>query len=110
MNKNGFSLLETIVVCVIVAILAGISIPIYIGYVNNQRQSTVTNLVQTAAAAANANYRRTGTALTNGSITPNSDPLNLFFNGSTYTMTVSGNMIKVSETRSSPKKDSATYY
>ena len=97
-DNSGFSLIETLVVCVIVAILASVAIPIYIGYVNNQKQSTVNNLAETAAAAANIQWRRTGVALTdNASVTPNTAPLNLYFNATNYTVAVSGVNIIVTD-------------
>lgn len=107
-NNFGFTLIEAVVVSVIVAILAAVAIPIYSGFIADQRVTTVSNLAETAAASANAYHRRTGTVLT-GSILPNTTPLFLYFNGSAYTMTVNGDSIKVSETQSSPKIKSAAY-
>ena len=96
-DAGGFSLVEALVVCVIVAILAGAAIPIYIGYVNNQKQTTVNNLAETAAAAANAYWRRSGVALTTGNVVPNQPPLNLYFNATNYTVAVSGSNIVVTD-------------
>jgi type IV pilus assembly protein PilA len=80
-DKKGFSLIEMIVVCVIVAILAAVSVPLYLGYINNQRWSTVNNLAQTGAAAANAYVRRTGAD-------PTLAQLNLFYDSTSYTVAV----------------------
>ena len=108
-GKKGFSLIETLVVCVIVGILAAVSIPMYIGYVNNQRQVTVANLAETAAAAGNACYRRTGTILTITPILKNAAPLNLYFNDVKYSITLAGDSIIVSEVASGGKRASAAY-
>ena len=95
-NKKAFSLIETLVVCVIVGILAAVSIPMYIGYVKDQRQTTVNNLAETAAASANAYLRRTGN-FTAGDVTN----LGLYYNSTKYPITVSGNNIVVNESGTS---------
>jgi len=59
-KKNGFTLVEVIVVAVIVLILSAVAIPLYNGYIRDARWNTVTNLAETAAADANAHFRRTG--------------------------------------------------
>jgi prepilin-type N-terminal cleavage/methylation domain-containing protein len=59
-NQKGITLVEIIVVAVIVGILSSVGIPIYAGYIRDQRQSTVDNFAETAGAAANAYVRRTG--------------------------------------------------
>jgi prepilin-type N-terminal cleavage/methylation domain-containing protein len=59
-NQNGVTLVEIIVVAVIVGILSSIGIPLYAGYIRDQRQTTVDNFAETAGAAANAYVRRTG--------------------------------------------------
>jgi len=107
-SKKGFSLIETLVVCVIIGILAAVSIPLYMGYVNNQRQTTVDNLAETAAAAGNAYWRRTGADLTAGDITPNTTPLNLYFNNTKYQLTVSGtNIVATDRSKTSITKSVA---
>jgi len=63
--KKGFTLVEVIVVAVIVLIISAIAIPMYNGYINQTRQETVQNLAETAAAEANAIWRRTGSNPTN---------------------------------------------
>jgi Tfp pilus assembly protein PilE len=44
------------------AALAAIAVPFYLNYVNNARQETVDNMAESAAAAANAYYRKTNAA------------------------------------------------
>jgi prepilin-type N-terminal cleavage/methylation domain-containing protein len=89
-SQKGFTLIETIVVGVIIVILAAIAIPLYSGFLRDARQNTVDNLAQTAAAAANAYYRKTGDqnppALTN---------LSLFYDSSEYLITVGASDITV---------------
>jgi prepilin-type N-terminal cleavage/methylation domain-containing protein len=98
-DNKGFSLVETLVVCVIVAVLAAVSIPLYNGYVTNQRWSTVNNLAETAAAAANAQWRRINADLPATSpVVPNTSPLNLYFNATNYTVEIlAGGSIKVTD-------------
>lgn len=53
-KKRGFTLVEVIVVAVIVAILAGVSVPLYLGYINNSRTNQATNAAGSAASFVNA--------------------------------------------------------
>jgi prepilin-type N-terminal cleavage/methylation domain-containing protein len=95
---RGFTFVEMIVAAVIVAVLAAVAIPMYRGYVLGQRQATVDNLAQTAGAAANAYWRRTGIPLTNDAFLPgNSGKLNLYYSTTSYSITVSGNAINVKD-------------
>jgi prepilin-type N-terminal cleavage/methylation domain-containing protein len=59
-STRGFTLTEVLVVGAIVAIMTAVAVPVYTGYVRNQRQEMVENLAQAAAVAANAYFRRTG--------------------------------------------------
>lgn len=52
--QKGFTLVEVIVVAVIVAILAGVSIPLYLGYINNSRENAAANAAGSAASFAAA--------------------------------------------------------
>jgi prepilin-type N-terminal cleavage/methylation domain-containing protein len=108
-TDKGFSMIETLVVCVIVAILAGVSIPLYSGYINNQRKVTCTNLAATAAAAGNAYWRRTGTDVPTGSYTPNQAPLFLYFNANKTTVSVTGSVITVTDKEKTSISDTASY-
>jgi prepilin-type N-terminal cleavage/methylation domain-containing protein len=88
-NQKAFTLVEAIVTAVIMAILSAVAIPMYSGFIRDQRQSTVDNLAETAAAAANAHFRRTGVAPTPPAIVvPNTAPLNIYFNATNYRIDV----------------------
>ncbi len=52
--QRGFTLVEVIVVAVIVAILAGVSVPLYLGYINNSRENSAANAAGSAASFAAA--------------------------------------------------------
>ena len=90
-NRHGFTLTEVIVTSVIVAILAVVALPSYLGYMRSAQQSAVNNLSATAAAAANAYYRKTGTALTTATVSN----LGLFYDATKFTITISGNAVVV---------------
>jgi prepilin-type N-terminal cleavage/methylation domain-containing protein len=49
-RQQGFTLVEVIVVAVIVAILAGVSIPLYLGYINSTRENSAANAAGSAAS------------------------------------------------------------
>jgi prepilin-type N-terminal cleavage/methylation domain-containing protein len=89
-NNRGFSLVEVIVVGVIIGILSAVAIPSYLGYVNSTKQEAVNNLAQTAAAAANSYFRRTGN-------NPTVAQLNLFFDANKYTITVCSPSVTVTD-------------
>jgi len=59
--QKGFTLVEVIVVAVIVAILAGVSVPLYLGYINNSRVNQATNAAGSAASFVNACHNGGGT-------------------------------------------------
>jgi type II secretory pathway pseudopilin PulG len=99
-----------VVVGAIVAILAAVAIPMYAGFIRDQRQLTVNNLAETAAAAANAQWRRTGTPLTDCTITPNVAPLNLYFNATNYSVAVSGVNIVVKDLKNTTITSSTVAY
>ena len=96
-QKNGFTLVEVIVVAVIVLILSAVAIPMYNGYVRGARQDTVDNLAETAAAAANNYWRKTDNSVTNADLVPNSNKLNLHYDDKKHTVTVNGASIRVED-------------
>jgi len=56
-SNKGFTLVELIVVIAILAILAGVAIPVYNGYIKRAQDASVTtelDAIATAAQAANA--------------------------------------------------------
>jgi prepilin-type N-terminal cleavage/methylation domain-containing protein len=90
-NNTGVTLVEMIVVAVLIAVLAAVGIPIYSGYVRDQRQSTVNNLAETAAASANSYLRRTGNSPANVNV------LQLYYNASKYSVTINSTAVSVVE-------------
>lgn len=111
MKQNAFTLVEAVVTGAIMAILAAVAIPMYAGYIRDQQITTVNNLAETAAAAANAYLRRTGSDPTDGNQTPNTAPLNLYFNAANYSISVTGasNTITVTDLLHSGVSASRTY-
>ena len=55
-RQAGFTLIEIMIAIVIVAILAGISYPIYLHYVEGSRRSSAITALQRAAAAEEKHY------------------------------------------------------
>lgn len=49
-NRKGFTLVEVIVVAVIVAVLAAVAIPLYLGYVESSKANVANNLAGSAAS------------------------------------------------------------
>jgi len=97
-KRRGFTLVEVIVVAVIVLVLSAVAIPLYNGFIKQARQDAVDNLAETAAAAANSYWRKTGIPVpnspTNG-ITPNTPPLNLYFSADKHIVTNDATCVKV---------------
>jgi len=81
-KKDGFTLVELIVVIAILAILAGVAVPAYTGYITKARQSadvqalsTVNTAAQGLAVAEGATV--TGiTVATDGTVTVTTNPAN----------------------------------
>lgn len=80
-SDRGFTLVEVIVTAVIVAILAGVAIPNYLGYVTQTRQDAVNGLAETVGAAANSQWRKSATVPTLAS-------LGITYDATKYTITV----------------------
>jgi type IV pilus assembly protein PilE len=91
-DAAGFTLVEGLVTAVIVAILAAAAIPMYLGYLNSQRQSAVESLAQSASVSANAIFRRGVTPTENmvksTLFLPNPAAYTVTINTETYTVTV----------------------
>ena len=106
-NESGFTLVEVIVVAAIVAILAAIGIPLYNGYIRDARQSTVDGLAETAAAAANAYWRKTGAELTDENLI---EKINVYYDNTKHDIVLDGNNIKVTLKGSDPKISKSVPY
>lgn len=89
--QSGFTLVEVLVVGVIMVILAAVTIPIYTGFVNKQKQEVVNSLAQTAGVSANAFTRRNGRAPVSAAemnfFLPDPDRFGLTFTATTLTVT-----------------------
>ena len=53
-KEKGFTLVEVIVVAVIVAVLAAVAIPLYMGYIRDSRINVCNNIAGTVASACGA--------------------------------------------------------
>jgi type IV pilus assembly protein PilA len=85
-SREGFTLVEVIVVAVIVAILSAVAIPMYLGYVNDTKQNMANNEAAGFASAVSSaiNYGFSGT-VTNGTSSPINGPKLLTWNMSNFT-------------------------
>ena len=57
-NQKGFTLVEVIVVAVIVAVLAAVAIPLYMGYIRDSRINVGNNVGGTLASASGATVQQ----------------------------------------------------
>ena len=69
MNK-GFSLVELIVVIAIMAILVGVAVPVYTGYINKAEDAKVTQYKEELERALNTVYIEAISGMTEGLETP----------------------------------------
>jgi type IV pilus assembly protein PilA len=69
-NEQGFTLVEVIVVAVIVAVLAAVAIPLYLGYVNDATQNVVNNEAANFSSAVAAGVNSSATACVSDGKTP----------------------------------------
>jgi type IV pilus assembly protein PilA len=60
-NQKGFTLVEVIVVAVIVAVLAAVTIPLYMGYIKDSRINVANNTAGTVASAFGATKQQNAT-------------------------------------------------
>ena len=63
-NEKGFTLVEVIVVAVIVAVLAAVAIPLYMGYVHDSRLNVSNNVAGSVASACGATKQQDSTLIT----------------------------------------------
>lgn len=57
-KEKGFTLVEVIVVAVIVAVLAAVAIPLYMGYIKDSRINVGNNIAGTISGAAGASTQQ----------------------------------------------------
>jgi prepilin-type N-terminal cleavage/methylation domain-containing protein len=57
-NQKGFTLVEVIVVAVIVAVLAAVAIPLYMGYIKDSRIDVGNNVAGTISSACGASTQQ----------------------------------------------------
>jgi len=97
-RERGFTIVEVLVVSVIMAILAAVTIPLYSNYVLTQRKAVVKGLAETGAVSANIFLRRNRRP-------PSSEELRetMFFpDPSRYTVVVEGFRVTVIDVSASP--------
>lgn len=89
--RKGFTLLEAVIAAVIVLILSAVAIPMYGGFIKDARQDAVNELAETAAAAANSYWRKTGSvpAITG----PNAEPLNIYYDNAKHSVSIIGDSL-----------------
>jgi prepilin-type N-terminal cleavage/methylation domain-containing protein len=80
-SRGGFTIIEVLVVAAIIAILAGLAIPLYNGYLTATKKNAVHGLASVAAAAAHTYYLRT-------TGDPSAATLNLFYDHVYDTVTI----------------------
>ncbi|MBN1758178.1 MAG: prepilin-type N-terminal cleavage/methylation domain-containing protein [Chitinispirillaceae bacterium] len=85
-SRNGFTLVEAIVVGVILAVLTTAAVVVYTGFIRETRQQTTASLAETAAAAANAYTRKTNSNLASGET--DVPKLHLYYDENKYTITI----------------------
>ncbi|MCL2182640.1 MAG: prepilin-type N-terminal cleavage/methylation domain-containing protein [Chitinispirillia bacterium] len=67
-NNKGFTLVEVIVVAVIVLVLAAVAIPLYNGYIEDSRRSSVENAAGTIASGLGAAVQTGATVSTDAAM------------------------------------------
>jgi prepilin-type N-terminal cleavage/methylation domain-containing protein len=88
-KERGFTLVEVIVVSVIVAILASVAIPLYIGYVNDSAQNMANNEAKgiNSAICMGINYSFNGTV--GNATSPITGPAKLTWANTSFPVTLS---------------------
>lgn len=103
LQRQGFTLIEVIVVSVIVAILAAIAIPNYQSYLIQTRQDSVNDIADASAALASNYYKKFNTE-------PTVAALKLNIDASKYSVTISPPNLIVSEVGKSPNLTASRLY
>src|SRR5688572_27122868 len=67
-GQRGFTLVEVIVVAVIVAALAAVAVPLYLGYVDSSRRNAAANAAGSIASFAGACRNSAGTIALAGGV------------------------------------------
>jgi prepilin-type N-terminal cleavage/methylation domain-containing protein len=107
---GGFVLIEVIVVAVIVGILAAVAIPVYSGYVKNQRKVVAENIAKTGAVSANIYKRRYGPLPACENTTDCIAIIGLFLPGNTgYSVAISNTAITVTDSTDSDATATVQY-
>lgn len=68
-KQQGFTLVEVIVVAVIVAVLAAVAIPLYMGYIKDSRINVANNTAGTVASACGATKQQNPANVVTGTFT-----------------------------------------
>jgi prepilin-type N-terminal cleavage/methylation domain-containing protein len=104
--RRGFTIVEVIVVAVIVLILSAAAIPMYGGFIKGARQDAVDGLAETAGAAANSYWLKTGGVPT---ITgPNTAPLNIYYDNAKHAVSIKGDSVVAEDIKYKARK--AVYF
>lgn len=85
-KRDGFTLVEALIVGMIAAVLAISAVVMYRGFITETRHQTVENLAEAAAAAANAYVRKTGEELTSSDV----EKLHLYYDSTKYEIEICG--------------------
>jgi len=104
--RRGFTLIEVIVAAVIVLILSAAAIPMYGGFVKDARQNAADGLAETAGAAVNSYWRKTGAV---PEITaPNTPPLDLYYDNAKHKISIKDDSVVVEDIKYKVRK--AVYF
>lgn len=101
-HQSGFTLIELMIAVAIIAILAGVGLPLYSGYVENSREAKLYNDISTIEVFQEQVLLRTGsyaTGLANVAAITNAtgwDPRT--DDGTTYAITANGNGYNITAT------------
>jgi len=104
--RRGFTLIEVIIVAAIVLILSAAAIPMYGGFIKDARQNAADGLAETAGAAVNSYWRKTGAV---PEITaPNTPPLDIYYDNAKYKISIKDDSVVVEDVKYKVRK--AVYF